>query len=77
MDVVGMNEIDQLASAMLVLVFAAVMLVVGHLYVENRSQKLAASPPMQMVSVPPSQTTIGLRSKSPNPAARTYGWNEF
>jgi hypothetical protein len=35
----AMNDMSQLASAMLVLVFAAVMLVVGQLYIENRSAK--------------------------------------
>jgi hypothetical protein len=34
-----MNYMSQFASAMLVLVFAAVMLVVGQLYIENRSAK--------------------------------------
>jgi hypothetical protein len=35
-----MNEdMSQLASALLVLVFAAMMLVVGQLYIENRSAK--------------------------------------
>jgi hypothetical protein len=34
-----MNDTSQFASAMLVLVFAAVMLVVGQLYIENRSEK--------------------------------------
>ena len=34
-----MNDTSQFASAMLVLVFAAVMLVVGQLYIENRSAK--------------------------------------
>jgi hypothetical protein len=34
-----MNDMSQFASAMLVLVFAAVMLVVGQLYIENRSAK--------------------------------------
>ena len=34
-----MNDMSQFASAMLVLVFAAVMLVVGQLYIESRSAK--------------------------------------
>ena len=33
----GMNDSTQFANAMLVLVFAAVMLVVGHLYIEGKS----------------------------------------
>jgi hypothetical protein len=39
-----MNDISQLASAMLALVFAAVMLVMGQLYIENRSMKIAVVP---------------------------------
>jgi hypothetical protein len=33
-----MNEFSQLASAMLVLVFAAAMLVAGQMYIENRAK---------------------------------------
>jgi hypothetical protein len=39
-----MNEVSQLASAMLATVFAAVMLVVGQLYIENKSARPAAVP---------------------------------
>jgi hypothetical protein len=42
-----MNEIDQLASALLTLVFAAVMFVVGHFYTENRSTKIPITPAAQ------------------------------
>jgi hypothetical protein len=42
-----MNDMSQLASAMLVLVFAAVMLVVGQLYIENRSAKTFVIPTAQ------------------------------
>jgi hypothetical protein len=36
-----MNEVHhQLASALLTLVFAAVMFMVGHLYIENRSTRI-------------------------------------
>jgi hypothetical protein len=42
-----MNDTTQLASAMLVLVFAAVMLVIGHLYIENRSAKTLIIPAAQ------------------------------
>jgi hypothetical protein len=35
-----MNEFNQLASAMLVLVFAAAMLVVGQLYIENKGKSI-------------------------------------
>jgi hypothetical protein len=34
-----MNEMSQVASAMLVLVFAAVMLIIGQQYIERRSAK--------------------------------------
>jgi hypothetical protein len=34
-----MNEIDQLASAMLAIAFAAVMLVAGQLFIEYRANK--------------------------------------
>jgi hypothetical protein len=39
-----MNEVSQLASAMLATAFAAVMLVVGQLYIENKSARPAAVP---------------------------------
>jgi hypothetical protein len=32
----GMNDVSQLASAMLAIVFAAVMLIGGHLYIKSR-----------------------------------------
>jgi len=32
-----MNEVDQLANALLTIVFAAAMFVLGHLYIEKRS----------------------------------------
>jgi len=35
-----MKEVHQLASALLTLLFAAVMFVVGHLYIEKRSTKI-------------------------------------
>jgi hypothetical protein len=35
-----MNEVPQLASAMLAIAFAAVMLVAGHLYMEHIAQTL-------------------------------------
>jgi hypothetical protein len=46
-----MNEVNQLVNAMLVMVFAAAMMVVGHVYMENRAQKLPAVPAAQMVSM--------------------------
>jgi len=39
-----MNEVPQLATAMLAIVFAAVMLVAGQLYIEKRSAMLPAAP---------------------------------
>jgi hypothetical protein len=48
-----MNEVDQLASAMLVAVLAAVLLVTGHWYMENQAQRLSATSTAQMVSAPP------------------------
>lgn len=33
-----MYEVEQLATAMMVVVFAAVMIVVGHLYMENQAR---------------------------------------
>jgi hypothetical protein len=47
-----MNEIHQLATAMLAIVFAAVMLVAGQLFIENRSARLLAAPTALMGSVP-------------------------
>ena len=35
-----MNEIHQLANALLTVVFAAAMCVVGHLYMEKRSRSI-------------------------------------
>jgi hypothetical protein len=36
----GMNEAHQLANALLTVVFAAAMVVVGHLYIEKRSTRI-------------------------------------
>lgn len=44
-----MNEFSQLASAMVVLVFAAVMLVVGQLYIESRAKNAFAIPVAQLL----------------------------
>jgi hypothetical protein len=44
-----MNEFYQLARAMLVLVFAAAMLVVGQLYIENRGKSIFAVPASQVM----------------------------
>jgi hypothetical protein len=37
-----MNEVHQLANALLTVVFAAAMFVVGHLYIEKRSTRIPA-----------------------------------
>jgi hypothetical protein len=50
-----MNEGTQLASAMLVIVFAAVMLIAGQLYIESRENKplrFPTAPAVQMASFP-------------------------
>ena len=47
-----MNELHQLATAMLAIAFAAVMLVAGQLFIENRSARLPAAPTALMASVP-------------------------
>jgi hypothetical protein len=45
-----MDEVEQLVSAMMVVVFAAVMLVVGHLYMEDQARK-PPIPGAQMASM--------------------------
>jgi hypothetical protein len=47
-----MNDVQELVSAMLAIVLAAVMLVVGQLYLENGSTHLPMSQTAQMASVP-------------------------
>jgi len=42
-----MNDVDQLASALLAIIFAAVMVVVGHRYIENRSTRIPTLPTAQ------------------------------
>jgi len=41
---VQMNEVNQLATAMLTIAFATVMLVAGLLFIESRSARLQAVP---------------------------------
>ena len=48
-----MNEIPQLASAMLAVAFAAVMLVAGQLFIEYRSTKKALSPAVVKIAAIP------------------------
>jgi len=42
-----MNNVHQLASALLAIIFAAVMVVVGHRYNENRSSRIPTLPTAQ------------------------------
>ncbi len=42
-----MIQVHQLASALLTMVFAALMVVVGHLYIEKRSTKVPTIPAAQ------------------------------
>lgn len=46
-----MKEIEDLATAMLGVMFAAVMLVVGHFYMEGRAQPRTPISVMKMVSI--------------------------
>jgi hypothetical protein len=50
-----MSEVTQLASAIVVIVFATVMLVAGQLYIESRESKsvrIPAAPAVQIASIP-------------------------
>jgi hypothetical protein len=47
-----MDEVPQLASAMLAIVFAAGMLVAGQLFIEKRSARLPAAPAAITARVP-------------------------
>jgi hypothetical protein len=47
-----MDEVEQLATAMMVVVFAAVMIVGGHLYMENQARK----PPIPGAQIASMQT---------------------
>jgi hypothetical protein len=47
-----MNEVDELFTAMLAVVFAAVMLVAGGWYIDNRPMQAPTIPAAQMASVP-------------------------
>jgi hypothetical protein len=53
-----MNEVPQLASAMLAIAFAAVMLVAGHLYMEHMAQTL-------LPVIPAALTVLGAVGESP------------
>jgi hypothetical protein len=47
-----MNEVNELVGAMLAIEFAAVMLVVGQLYIQSRPEGLAAIPAALTASAP-------------------------
>jgi hypothetical protein len=47
-----MNEVHQLATVMLAIAFAAVMLVAGQLFIENRAPRLSVAPTALIASVP-------------------------
>jgi hypothetical protein len=47
-----MNEVPQLAGAMLAIAFAAAMLVAGQLYIEKSARLKAVVPAALMASVP-------------------------
>jgi hypothetical protein len=47
-----MSEVTQLASAIVVIVFATVMLVAGQLYIESRESKSVRIPAVQIASIP-------------------------
>ena len=47
-----MNEIHQLANAMLAIAFAAVMLVAGQLFIEYRANKYPVVQAVQTASLP-------------------------
>jgi hypothetical protein len=46
-----MDEVSQLASATLVMVFATVMLVAGQLYIESRENKPVSIPTVPAVQI--------------------------
>jgi hypothetical protein len=47
-----MNEVHQLASAMLTVAFAAVMLVAGQMFIEHRSMKHPLAAPLLTAVMP-------------------------
>jgi hypothetical protein len=72
-----MNEMHQLASAMLVIVFAAVMLILAQLYIENRSMKFSILPPgrsrkRQPCRLDKSSGSASVRRKN---RGAGYGWS--
>jgi hypothetical protein len=42
-----MNEVHQLASAVLTIIFATLMVTVGHFYIEHRTTRIPAIPTVQ------------------------------
>jgi hypothetical protein len=47
-----MNEVDELFTAMLAILFAGVMLIAGGLYIDNRPVQPPTVPAAQMASAP-------------------------
>jgi hypothetical protein len=58
-----MNEVPQLVSAMLAIAFAAVMLVVGQLYIQTRPEQLTATSALT-ASVPVDPATAGVNRRA-------------
>jgi hypothetical protein len=58
-----MNEVHQLANALLTIVFAAAMFVVGHLYIEKMSTRIPtinhAAQAFVLWTTPPVKTHFG------------------
>jgi hypothetical protein len=69
-----MNDVQQLASAMLAITFAAVMLVAGQLYIENRSVRLTAVPAALTASVPWDPRTYLTESRRREPTGPGNGY---
>jgi hypothetical protein len=64
----GMNEVPQLASAMLAIAFAAVMLVAGQMYIEHMAQRPL---PLILAALTVSARVAGLPLRPKGQPART------
>ena len=60
-----MNEIRELASLMLAIAFAAVMLVAGELYIQSRPEQVTAIPAALTASVPAGLAPGNLSQQKP------------
>jgi hypothetical protein len=70
-----MNEVDELFTAMLAIVFAAVILVGGGLYIDNKPMQPLTVPAEQIASMPinpqrSDQRLAGFKSAAATPAMR-------